>query len=76
MTGCMRGPKKEWSLRRPKLAVLPHLFIFHDFKVNKKINGNKEMRDRMHARTQKGGVPQEAKIRRSVTTFVFFTILR
>ena len=27
----------------------------------------------MHARTQKGEVPEEAKIGRSITTFVFFT---
>ena len=34
MTGCMRGPKKEGSLRRPKLAVVPHLYSFHNFKVS------------------------------------------
>ena len=71
MTGCMSGPKKEGSLRRPKLAVVSHLFIFHSFKVKLKITKKREIHDRMHARPQKGGVPEKAEIGRSITHFYF-----
>ena len=70
----MPAPKKEGSLRRPKLAV-PSLGLNFSrvrvlFKNNLKI---KQIYNRMHARRQKREVPEEAKIGRTIITFVFFT---
>ena len=41
MTGCIPGPKKEGSLRRPRLAVVSHNFIFHNLKVKYNITPKK-----------------------------------
>ena len=65
--------KKERSLRRPKLAV-PSLGLYFSrarvlFKNNLKI---KQIYNRMHAWTQKRGVPEEAKIGRTITRIEFF----
>ena len=69
----MRASKKEGSLRRPKLAVVHTFLFFTNLRYVKHLLKNRNMRRNPHAGTQKGGVPEEAKMGRAITRFVFFT---
>ena len=64
------GTPPFWHRACEPLAVSLHFELF--FNLHLIDSKNKAIGDSAHARRQKGGVPEEAEIGRSITPFCFF----